>query len=157
MDTTKPLLSGLAATIVGTIGTVLAFTAAALPAPWSFGVGLVGFVAALLAGMSAKPPAVTEGSPKLQGAALTIATMVAGALVQFWALIPTGWPQSMALAAAALLSWLTGHVLPMLGSGATAQPALPAAEFVPFVAPPTVTGAASAADAINRTWPPRAS
>lgn len=116
MDTTKPLLSGLAATIVGTIGTLVVTLSVALPAPWAFTAGLAGFVACVLAGLSARPPAVTEGSPILQGAALTIATTVAGLLVQFWSLVPAGWPQSLALAAAALISWLTGHALPMLGS-----------------------------------------
>lgn len=130
MDTSKPLLSGLAATIVGTVGTLLAATAVVLPSPWGFVVGLVGFLACALAGMSARPPAVTEGSPVIQGAALAIATTVGGLLVQFWPVIPVGWPQSIALAAAALISWLTGHALPMLG----ATPALALPPSVPFVA-----------------------
>ena len=150
MDTSKPLLSGVAATIVGTIGTVLAATSVALPAPWAFVVMLIGFVCATLSGFSARPPQVVEGSPKLQGAALVIATTLGGVLSQVYAIIPTGWPQSLALAGGALLGWLTGHAMPQLGSGATLKPAQ--AEFVPFV--PPSGGAHGAADLINQTWPP---
>lgn len=155
MDTSKPFLSGLAATIVGTIGLLLVAMSPSLPATWAFVAGLVGFIACVLAGFSARPPAFVEGSPKLQGAALSIAIAVGGFLVQFWPMIPAGWPQSLAAGLAALLGWLTGKAIPQAGS--TAQPALPSAQYVPFVAPPAVTGAATAADAINRTWPPRAS
>lgn len=146
MDTIKPLLSGVAATIVGTIGTVLSATSVALPAPWAFVVMLIGFVCATLAGFSARPPQVVEGSPKLQGAALVIATTLGGVLAQFYAIIPPGWPQSLALAGGALLGWLTGHALPMLGA-TSPQPLT-----LPGLTPPA--GAQGAADLINRTWPP---
>ena len=129
MNTSTPLLSGLAATIVGSLGLALAAAAVAIPAPWGFVAGLVGFLCATLAGLSSRPPPVVEGKPVLQGAALAIATTVGGLLVQFWDLVPAGWPQSFALAAAALISWLTGHALPMLGS----TPALSLPSSLPFV------------------------
>lgn len=123
MDTTKPLLSGLAATIVGTIGTLLAAASPVLPAPWATVAGIVGFLMAALAGLSVAAPKVTEGKPVLQGVALTIATGALSMLVQFYAAIPVGWPQSIALGLAALLAWLTGAALPALGTPAT--PAIP--------------------------------
>jgi hypothetical protein len=140
MDT-KPLFSGTVATIVGTIGILILGASAMIPAPWGFLVGLVGFLMAGLAGMSAKPPAFVEGKPVLQGVALTIATSVAGLLVQFWSLVPQGWPQSIALALAGILSWLTGHALPQLGG--TSIP----------VAVPMTGGSQAAADAINGRAP----
>lgn len=130
MDLSKPLLSGLAATIVGTVGLALAAISVSLPAPWAFYVGLAGFVACGLAGMSARPPAIAEGSPRVQGALFTLAAAAGGLLTQLWPLIPVGWPQSIALTVAALISWATGHALPMLGS----TPALSLPPSVPFVA-----------------------
>jgi len=144
MDLTKPLLSGLAATIVGTIGLSLAAASVALPTPWGFISGLAGFLCATLAGLSARPPAAVEGKPVLQGAALAIVTTLGGLLVQFWALVPAGWPQSFALAGAALISWLTGHALPMLGS----TPDVPA--FVDATNTPIYGGARGAADVLTR-------
>lgn len=124
---TRPLLSGLAATIVGTLGLVLAGLAPVLPSPWAVPVGVVGFLAAVLAGMSARPPSVVAGSPLLQGTALTLATGALTLLVQFYSAVPAGWPQSLALGVAALLCWLTGQALPQLGSaplpGSSSPPA----------------------------------
>ena len=144
MDTTKPLLSGTAATIVGTVGLALAAISVALPAPWGFVAGLAGFLCATLAGLSARPPAAVEGKPVLQGAALAIVTTLGGLLVQFWSLVPAGWPQSFALAAAALISWLTGHALPMLGS----SPGVSA--FVDASSTQVYGGARGAADVLTR-------
>jgi hypothetical protein len=144
MDFTKPLLSGLAATIVGTVGTLLVTLSPAIPAPWSFFVGLAGFLACAMAGLSARPPVTIEGSAKLQGAALSVAVMLGGALTQFWPMIPAGWPQSVALAVAAIVSWLTGHVLPMLGSTA-GNPA-----FVDASRTPILGGARGAAEVLTR-------
>jgi hypothetical protein len=144
MDTAKPLLSGLAATIVGTIGLALAAISVSLPPPWGFVAGLAGFLCATLAGLSARPPAAVEGKPVLQGAALAIVTTLGGLLVQFWALVPAGWPQSFALAAAALISWLTGHALPMLGS----SPGVSA--FVDASSTQVYGGARGAADVLTR-------
>jgi hypothetical protein len=142
MDTTKPLLSGLAATIVGTIGLLAVTAAPTLPDPWSFFVGLGGFVMCVLAGFSARPPAFVEGAAKLQGAALSIAIAVGGFLVQFWPMIPAGWPQSLAAGLGALLGWLTGKAIPMAGS----TPQLPqGALHVPFV-----SDSRSAADILTR-------
>jgi len=128
IDTSKPLLSGTAALVVGTIGGLLATAAAFVPPPWGFVVGLVGFVAAVLAGAAAKPPSVVEGKPVLQGVALTVATSAAGLLEHFWGVIPQGWPQSLALGGAALLAFLTGRALPALG---TKSPAPVAHEHSP--------------------------
>jgi hypothetical protein len=139
MDFTRPLLSGVAATIVGTIGLALAAISIAIPQPWGFFVGLVGFLASGLAGMASRPPEVVEGSPKLQGAALAIATTLGGLLVQYWPVVPVGWPQGFAMAAAALISWLTGHALPQLGSTS-----------IPTARIDLVGGARGAANLFNR-------
>lgn len=131
MDTSRPLLSGLAATIVGTVGLLAVTAAPTLPDPWVFFVGLGGFVMCVLAGFSARPPAFVEGNARLQGILLTLAGLAAGVLERFWALIPVGWPQSLAMALAALLGWLTGKAIPMAGS----TPQLsPSTLHVPFVA-----------------------
>jgi hypothetical protein len=139
MDFTRPLLSGVAATIVGTIGLALAAISIAIPQPWGFFVGLVGFLAAALAGMASRPPEVVEGSPKLQGTALAIATTLGGLLVQYWPMIPVGWPQSVAMVVAAVVSWLTGRALPQLGSTS-----------IPTARIDLVGGARGAADLFNR-------
>jgi hypothetical protein len=116
MDTTKPLLSGLAATILGTVGTLAAAVSPVVPAPWGALVGIVGFLLAALAGLTVAAPKVTEGRPVLQGVALTVATGALSVLVQFYPVVPAGWPQSVALGVGALLAWLTGHALPALGA-----------------------------------------
>lgn len=120
MDTTKPVISGNAAKIVGGLGTLLAAVSPLLPAvggvSLSIPAAVVGFILAALAGLSVAAPNVTEGKPILQGAALSVATAVLTLLVQFWPSVPAGWPQSAALAVAAVLAWLTGHALPKLGS-----------------------------------------
>lgn len=121
IDTTKPLLSGTAALIVGTIGTIAAGASIMVPAPWGTLVAVLGFLAAAIAGLSAPAPKVTEGRPVLQGAALTVATTVLTLLGQFYAMVPPGWPQSIALSVAALLAWLTGKALPALGTPSPAQ------------------------------------
>ena len=121
MDTTKPLLSGTVAVILGTIGTLAAGASALIPAPWGTLVAVVGFLLAALAGLAVAPPAVTEGKPVLQGAALAVATTALSLLSQFYAMVPVGWPQSIALAVAALLAWLTGKALPKLGTPSQAQ------------------------------------
>lgn len=121
IDTTKPLLSGTAAAIVGTIGTLAAGASIVVPAPWGTLVAVLGFLAAAIAGLSAPAPKITEGRPVLQGAALTIATTVLTLLVQFYAMVPPGWPQSIALSVAALLAWLTGKAMPALGAPSQAQ------------------------------------
>lgn len=116
MDTTKPLLSGTVATILGTIGTLAAGASALVPAPWGVLVAIAGFLLAGLAGLAVAPPTVTEGKPVLQGGVLAVATTLLTLLTQFYALVPVGWPQSIALTVAALLAWLTGKALPKLGS-----------------------------------------
>lgn len=121
LDTTKPLLSGTAAAIVGTIGTIAAGASILVPAPWGTLVAVLGFLAAAIAGLSAPAPKVTEGRPVLQGTALAVATTVLTLLVQFYAMVPPGWPQSIALSVAALLAWLTGKALPALGAPSQAQ------------------------------------
>lgn len=114
-------LSGKAALIVGTIGGLIAAASPFIPAPWSMPVAILGFLAASLAGLGAAAPKVAEGKPVLQGGLLSAATVAMTLLVQFFAMIPQGWPQSVALGLAAILAWLTGHALPHLGSPSTAQ------------------------------------
>ncbi len=126
MDPKKPLLSGTAALIVGLIGIIAAAVSPIIPAPWGALVGILGFLAAVLAGNAAVPPTVTAGKPILQGALLALAGSLEAVLHQFYALIPAGWPQSLAMGLAALLAWLTGKALPALGSPPPA--ALAAAE-----------------------------
>lgn len=116
----KPLLSGTAAIIVGTLGLAAAAVSAVISAPWGTLTAIVGFLAAGLAGLSAPAPKVTEGRPILQGTALTLAVGAGEALHQFYAALPPGWPQSVALSVAALLAWLTGRALPQLGAPSAA-------------------------------------
>lgn len=139
MDTSKPLLSGTAALVVGTIGLIAIAASAFVPTPWGTLVALVGFCCAMLAGFAAKPPAFVAGSPLLQGTALTIAGTAATLLQTFWAAIPAGWPQSLALTAAGLLAWLTGKSMPALGATNAPTPA-PSAPAVPVA---TTTDAAA--------------
>jgi len=144
MDFTRPLLSGVTATIVGTIGLALAAISIAIPQPWGFWIGLVGFLASGLAGMASRPPQVVEGAPKLQGAALAIAVALGGMLTQYWPMIPVGWPQGFAMTLAAAISWLTGRALPQLGS----TPGSPV--FVDANSTPIFGGARGAAEVLTR-------
>lgn len=112
----KPLLSGTAAAIVGAIGTVVMGAAAFVPAPWNLVAGIVGFLACSLAGLAVASPKITEGKPILQGTAWALASGALGLLATAFPAIPTGWPQSIALAVAGLLAVLTGQALPALGS-----------------------------------------
>lgn len=114
-------ITGTAALVVGTIGGIIAAASPFVPAPWSLPVAVLGFLAASLAGISAATPKVAEGKPVLQGSALAVVTTVLTLLVQFFPMIPAGWPQSIALGAGALLAWLTGHALPPLGSPSKTQ------------------------------------
>ena len=112
----KPILSGTAAAIVGTIGGLALAASAFVPAPWGTLVGLVGFIACVVAGVAASPPKVVEGKPILQGGALTAALALGETLHQFYGSLPAGWPQGLALGGAGLLAWLTGRALPPLTS-----------------------------------------
>jgi len=112
----KPILSGTAALIVGTIGGVALAASAFVPAPWGTLVALVGFIACVVAGVAAPPPKVVEGKPILQGGALTVALGIGEVLHQFIPTLPQGWPQGLALGGAGLLAWLTGRALPPLTS-----------------------------------------
>lgn len=112
MDTSKPLLSGTAALVVGTIGGVAAAASAFIPAPWGTLVMVLGFVACVVAGVAAPLPKFAAGKPLLQGGALTVALGAAGLVEQFYTALPAGWPQSLALGAGALLAWLTGRAAP---------------------------------------------
>jgi len=116
MDFTKPLFSGVVATILGTLGTLISGASVMVPAPWTAPVAIAGFLIAALAGLGAKPPAFTEGKPILQGVALTVVTTLGTLLATFWTVIPAGWPQSIALAIAGLVAWLTGKAMPGLGA-----------------------------------------
>lgn len=120
MDPKKPLLSGTAALIVGTIGGLTLTASVFIPAPWSTLVGIIGFIACVVAGVAAPPPKVVEGKPILQGSALTVALALAEPLHQLIAHLPAGWPQGLALGGAGLLAWLTGRALPQLGAKADA-------------------------------------
>ena len=111
-----PPLTGRVATVVGAIGTALASVSPALPAPWATPVAILGFLAASLAGLSLPPPSVTDGKPLLQGTLLAAATGAVGLLQTYLNVIPTGWPQSMALGIGAALAFLTGGAMPHLGA-----------------------------------------
>lgn len=113
--TSKPLLTGLAANIVGALGVAVVAAAAVLPAPWSSVAGVVGFLAASLAGLASKPPEFAEGKPVLQGTVLSVVGTALALLVQFYAVIPAPF-QPIALAVAAALALLTGKAMPALGS-----------------------------------------
>ena len=136
-------LSPQVALIVGTIGGLIAAASPFIPAPWSMPVAIVGFLAASLAGLAAAAPKVAEGKPVVQGALLSVATAAMTMLVQFFSVIPQGWPQSIALGLAAVLAWLTGHALPPLGSPSAGQ--LEQAKAVGIAA---AEGVISKADAI---------
>lgn len=112
----KPLISGTAAVIIGAIGTAVLAGAPFIPAPWGTVAGLVGFLACSLAGLSAAAPVFAEGKPILQGAVLTAATAALGLLSTAYPALPSGWPQSVALAVAGVLALLTGKAMPALGS-----------------------------------------
>lgn len=118
-------LSGRVALIVGSIGGLAVLASPFIPSPWSFVVGLVGFIACALAGFSVKPPAVVEGRPVLQGGALAAAITAMEVIPKFWEMVPHGWPQSVALGVASLLAFLTGRVLPSPLKLAPQQPQLP--------------------------------
>ncbi len=107
--------------IIGVVGVALAAASRAIPAPWDALAAIIGFTAATLAGLSAAPPSITEGKPLLQGGALSAASVAFGAVVNFYPMVPAGWPQSLTFAAVALLAWLTGKALPHLGAP-TAEP-----------------------------------
>jgi hypothetical protein len=137
--TPKPLLTGLAANIVGGLGVAIVAIAAMLPAPWSTVAGIVGFLCASLAGLSSPPPNFAEGKPVLQGGLLTVVGTVMALLVQFYGVIPAPF-QPIALAVAAALALVTGKAMPALGSPSHA--ALVQAETAGAVA---VANAATAA------------
>ena len=118
--TAKPLLTGLAANIVGALGVAIVAAAAVLPAPWSSVAGVVGFLCASLAGLSSPPPNFAEGKPVLQGTLLTVVGTALALLVQFYAVIPAPF-QPIALAVAAALALVTGKAMPALGSPSHAQ------------------------------------
>lgn len=111
----KPLLTGLAANIVGALGVAIVAAAAVLPVPWSSVAGVVGFLCASLAGLSSPPPNFAEGKPVLQGTLLTVVGTALALLVQFYGVIPAPF-QPIALAVAAALALMTGKAMPALGS-----------------------------------------
>lgn len=128
MDTSTPAapaspLTGKASFIVGTIGGLLASATPFVPPPFGPLAGIVGFLLCVLAGIHTAPPKLTDGKPLLQGAALTSATVVISMLVEFYDMIPHGWPQSIALGVVAFGSWLTGRALPPLGAKAKLEAA----------------------------------
>lgn len=112
MDTSKPLLSGTAALVVGTIGGLAATASAFVPAPWSALVMVLGFVACVVAGVASPMPRFAAGKPMLQGAALAGALGVSGLVEQLYTSLPAGWPQGLALGVAGLLAFLTGKAAP---------------------------------------------
>lgn len=111
----KPLLTGLAANLVGGLGVAIVAVAAMLPAPWSTVAGIVGFLCASLAGLSSPPPNFAEGKPVLQGTLLSVVGTLMALLVQFYSVIPAPF-QPIALAVGAALALLTGKAMPALGS-----------------------------------------
>jgi hypothetical protein len=118
MSLTDPPLTGVYAKVAGILGTAAAAVAPILPAMYQAPVAVLGCLACAFAGLVATPPAIAEGKPLVQGAALTATTTALTLLQQYGAAIPPGWPQSVAGAVAGLLAWATGHALPRLGSPA---------------------------------------
>lgn len=116
METTKAPLSGTASVIVGTVGGLLIAASPMIPAPWGALAGLVGFIAAGLAGASAAAPKLTDGKPMVQGTVLTVITSLLGLFHQFYPLIPAGWIQSVALGVAGIFAWLAGKSIAPLGT-----------------------------------------
>lgn len=116
MDTKKPLLSGTAALIVGTIGGIAVAASAFLPDPWNKVAMIAGFIVCVIAGVAAPMPSFAAGKPILQGAGLTVALSLSTGLEQFYHLLPDGWPRSLALGAAALLAFLCGKAAPSFGA-----------------------------------------
>lgn len=112
MDTSKPLLSGPAALVVGTVGGLAATASAFVPAPWGALVMVLGFVACVVAGVASPMPRFAAGKPVLQGAALAGALVVSGLVEQLYTVLPAGWPQGLALGVAGLLAFLTGKAAP---------------------------------------------
>jgi hypothetical protein len=112
MDTSKPLLSGPAALIVGTIGGLAAAASAFVPAPWGALVMVLGFVACVVAGVASPMPKFAAGKPVLQGTALVGALAVSGLVEQLYTVLPAGWPQGLALGVSGLLAFLTGKAAP---------------------------------------------
>lgn len=114
-------LTGKASFIVGTVAGLLLTASAFVPSPWGLVVGWIGFIGCVLAGLVVKPPQAIAGRPLIQGGALTVVTGALGVLVQFYPLIPAGWPQGLAFGVAGILSWLAGVSLPALGHAPTAE------------------------------------
>lgn len=112
MDASKPLLTGRAAFLVGTVGGLAATFSPALPEPWRNLVLVLGYVACVVAGVASPLPSFAAGKPLLQGAALTAAVGAAGLVEQFHTVLPAGWPQGLALGAGGLLAFLTGRAAP---------------------------------------------
>lgn len=117
MDTSKPLLSGTAALVVGTIGGLAATASVFVPAPWGSLVMVLGFVACVVAGVASPMPKFAAGKPLLQGSALVGALAVSGLVEQLYTVLPAGWPQGLALGVAGLLAFLTGKAAPGPVSG----------------------------------------
>ena len=117
MDTSKPLLSGTAAIVVGTIGGLAATASVFVPAPWGSLVMVLGFVACVVAGVASPMPKFAAGKPLLQGSALVGALAVSGLVEQLYTVLPAGWPQGLALGVAGLLAFLTGKAAPGPVSG----------------------------------------
>ncbi len=112
MDTSKPLLSGTAALVVGTLGGLAATVSAFVPSPWGSLVMVLGFVACIVAGVASPMPRFAAGKPMLQGSALVGALAVSGIVEQLYTSLPPGWPQGLALGVAGLLAFLTGKAAP---------------------------------------------
>lgn len=112
MDTSKPLLSGTAAIVVGTLGGLAATASVFIPAPWGSLVMVLGFVACVVAGVASPMPKFAAGKPLLQGSALVGALAVSGLVEQLYTVLPAGWPQGLALGVAGLLAFLTGKAAP---------------------------------------------
>jgi hypothetical protein len=137
-----PSIPPVVAHVLSVLGVAVAALAPVLPANLQAPVAIVAMTLASLGGGALTPPALTAGSPKLQGALLTFAGTVLGVLTQFYAMIPAGLFQSLALTAVALLCYLTGRAMPALGSPSHDQ--LAAATAAGASASAAVTDKASA-------------
>lgn len=113
-------LPPVAAAILGVVGAVGGLVAPLIPPPFGGLVLIVAFVCAALSGAAVRPPALTDGKPVLQGAAVGVASTVAAVAGQASTALPEGPWQVGATAVGLLAAWAAGKTAPALGAGARA-------------------------------------
>jgi hypothetical protein len=107
----QPLVSGVLAAVAGVVAVALPLAAPFLPPPFSGLAVVLAFVAAFLAGVPVKPPALVASKPVV-GQALVPAL---GGLVPVLAQVSqslTGTAQAVVYGVALLVAWLAGVAMP---------------------------------------------